>query len=315
MHVEYATDHLERPRRFEYWHDVVCRHCIPADSRLLSPIPFNGRLSVRDLGSIAISTMVAPLHRWSQEASHLRSHPDEDLWIGFAESGHGVLEQNGHQTPLADGTLVLYDAARPFQCTLEADRVYLVRLPRRALLRRFPQAERGIGQALAPHRPGVAPLRTMIQQAAALEVSDDRTGAAEQFGRALLDLAAVALEWQGEFLDGAVENDLHARLCRFIEAHFEDPSLSLVALAHAHHVSPRTVTRAFARHDQTAMGMVWHVRLQASRRALEEGRVASVTEAAFHHGFTDVSHFSRAFRRAFGRAPHTLLRPGPQERH
>ncbi|WP_289240908.1 helix-turn-helix domain-containing protein [Delftia sp.] len=67
------------------------------------------------------------------------------------------------------------------------------------------------------------------------------------------------------------------------------------------------MTRAFARHNQTPMGLVWQLRLQASRQALMQGRCSSVTEAAFAHGFSDAAHFSRAFRKAFGCTPRSLL--------
>jgi AraC-like DNA-binding protein len=39
-----------------------------------------------------------------------------------------------------------------------------------------------------------------------------------------------------------------------------------------------------------------------------EGSARNVTEAALDHGFSDVSHFCQAFRKAFGCTPSSLLR-------
>jgi AraC-like DNA-binding protein len=53
--------------------------------------------------------------------------------------------------------------------------------------------------------------------------------------------------------------------------------------------------------------VIWQERLQASREAIERGRVSSVSQAALDFGFSDFSHFSHAFRKAFGISPRSLL--------
>lgn len=55
------------------------------------------------------------------------------------------------------------------------------------------------------------------------------------------------------------------------------------------------------------MATIWQERLQSSRLAIEQGRVRSVSQAALDSGFSDFSHFSHAFRKAFGIAPSALL--------
>ncbi|HFP9258394.1 TPA: helix-turn-helix domain-containing protein, partial [Klebsiella michiganensis] len=57
----------------------------------------------------------------------------------------------------------------------------------------------------------------------------------------------------------------------------------------------------------TPMAVIWQERLRASREALERGRVSSVSQAALDFGFSDFSHFSHAFRKAFGISPRSLL--------
>ncbi|RYF30139.1 MAG: helix-turn-helix domain-containing protein [Comamonadaceae bacterium] len=307
-HLEYSTQTVEAPRRFAYWNDVVCRHCIPAASRMLADGPFDATLDCRSVGVVSISAMSAPLHQWSRDSHHLRMGPDDDLWIGYMREGEGVISQGGRQAVLKSGDMALYDAARPFEFSLAAKSIYLVRLPRNSILQRFAIAERMTARLIDNSRPGVLPLRSMLFEAATTEFDRSRPAVPEQFSRTVLDLLAVTLEMQLGNDEVPVRRDLHGRLMAYVHQHLGDTDLSLQSLADAHHVSSRTVTRAFAAHDQTAMGAVWQARLDASRSALVEGRCRSVTEAAFDHGFSDVSHFGRAFRKAFGCAPHTLIR-------
>ncbi|MCS5969296.1 helix-turn-helix domain-containing protein [Klebsiella variicola subsp. variicola] len=78
----------------------------------------------------------------------------------------------------------------------------------------------------------------------------------------------------------------------YIRRQLVDPDLNIESLARAHHVSVRTVTRAFARHKKTPMAVIWQERLQASREAIERGRVSSVSQAALDFGFSDFSLIS-----------------------
>jgi AraC-like DNA-binding protein len=149
----------------------------------------------------------------------------------------------------------------------------------------------------------------MIEQAATIDFDRLRPSAAQQFGSTLLDLLGLALEFQADdSTEPPAVRDLHGHMSAYIQRHFLDPNLCLQTLADAHHVSTRTVTRAFAKQQQTPMALVWQLRLQASRRALMEGSARNVTEAALDHGFSDVSHFCQAFRKAFGCTPSSLLR-------
>lgn len=309
MTTDYCTTDIDAAHRFDYWSDVVRQHCLPASSRLLAQDAFDGRLSFSLAGTVGISTMVAPLlHRWSRQASHIRQRDDDDLWIGYMRAGQGALDQKGRHARLNSGDLFLYDSARPFDCALTAQCLHLCRIPRHALLQRYPDAEQMTVRIFDSSKPTLLQLRTMIEQAVCIDFDQIRPTAAAQFGTTLLDLLGLMLEFQQERQECASERGLHGRIAAYIRGHFLDPELTLQTLARAHGISVRTVTRAFARQPQGAMGLVWQLRLQASRQALMEGRARNVTEAAFDHGFADLSHFSHAFHRAFGVRPSALLR-------
>lgn len=303
----YSTTAVEAPRRFEYWKEVVCRHCITAASKPLSASNFDGELAVHGMDMLDVCSLSAPLHYWERTPQHLRTGPDDDLWLGFIERGHGQLDQGGRRSALTAGTLVLYDAAQPFRFSLGGRDNHLLRIPRRLLAPRLPGVEAMTATALDERRPGVASLREMMRQAGTAPAWLGEPDIATRFSQTLLDLLVLALETHDPERVHA-ERDLYARIMAYIRRHLPDQDLNVERLAQLHHVSTRTVTRAFARHHQSPMAAVWQARLHASREAIERGRVRSVSQAALEHGFSDFSHFSHAFRKAFGVAPQVLLR-------
>ncbi|BBV77159.1 AraC family transcriptional regulator [Raoultella planticola] len=304
--LHYSTVGVAESRRFEYWNDVVLRHCIPAASAPLAGGDFDARLAVRGVGMVDICSLSAPLHCWDRTARYLRQGPDDDLWLGYMQGGYGQLEQGGRKATLAADSLVLYDAAQTFRFSLGGRDNHLVRIPRHLLSGRLPGLESLTAVALDDRRPGVIPLREMLRQAAAMPGCLDNPDISGRFSQTLLDLLVLSLELQD--LDNvSAERDLYARMMNYIRRQLVDPDLNIESLARAHYVSVRTVTRAFARHKKTPMAVIWQERLRASREAIERGRVNSVSQAALDFGFSDFSHFSHAFRKAFGVSPSTLL--------
>lgn len=95
--LHYSTVGVTESRRFEYWNDVVLRHCIPAASAPLAGVDFDARLTVRGVGLVDMCSLSAPLHSWDRTARYLRQGPDDDLWLGYMQDGYGQLEQGGRK--------------------------------------------------------------------------------------------------------------------------------------------------------------------------------------------------------------------------
>lgn len=307
MDFAISTTDVDAKRRFDYWTEAVCSHCLVASSVAMSEEPFRGRFSSRSIGRVEISSLSAPSHRWSRKGEHVKQDCNEDLWLCYVQDGAAAVSQSGREARLSTGDIALYDAGQPFEGFQDTRATFLIRLPRRSLLRMAPYAERLTARVINNKQPGGVPLRALLDQAVSIDFAMERPVVAEKFSEALLNLTTFALEFQRGDLGSAREDDLYSKVVAYIHRNFQDPDLNLDALATAHHASSRTISRAFARRQQTPMGLVWQVRLENSQRALAEGRARSVTVAAFDHGFSDVSHFSRAFRKAFGVAPRTVI--------
>ncbi|GAB7528335.1 helix-turn-helix domain-containing protein [Pseudomonas sp. 3A(2025)] len=304
---QYSTLAVSAPRRFEYWKEVVCQHCLLADSKPLAQSDFDGALGVNGIGSLDIYTMSSPLHYWERSDRHLRNGPNDDLWLGFTQRGFGELEQGGRKTTLTADNLFMYDATQPFRFSLGGSENHLLRIPRELLSQRLPRVAESTAIVLNDRRPGVIPLREMLRQAANTPAILKDDGLGSRYAETLLDLLVISLELQ-DLKTTHVELDLYGRSMNYIRQHLTDSDLSIERLAQVHHVSTRTVTRAFARYQKTPVAEIWKERLNASRDAIERGRVKSISQAALDFGFSDFSHYSHAFKKAFGVTPQTLLR-------
>lgn len=300
--IHYSTQDINASERFEYWNDVVLRHCIPAQSKPEDEKTFNGELSVRHLGLIDICTISSTMHFWERTEKHLRFGPNDDLWLGFMENGCGQLAQGGRTTQYRNNSLMLYDAAQTFQFNLAGNKNHLIRIPRYLLINRVPNIEHLTAQVLDETRPGIIPLREMLRQSVDQTFDFSNIDFAERFAKSALELLVLSLEVQ-DIAKVNIERDLYSKAMSFILRNLQNPELNLEKIAQAHCVSTRTLSRAFARHQKTVMSVIWSERLIASRDALKSGRVASISEVALDYGFTDFSHFSHAFKKAFGVTP------------
>jgi len=185
---------------------------------------------------------------------------------------------------------------------LAGNKNHLIRIPRYLLINRVPNIEHLTAQVLDETRPGIIPLREMLRQSVDQTFDFSNIDFAERFTKSALELLVLSLEVQ-DIAKVNIERDLYSKAMSFILRNLQNPELNLEKIAQAHCVSTRTLSRAFARHQKTVMSVIWSERLIASRDALKSGRVGSISEVALDYGFTDFSHFSHAFKKAFGVTP------------
>lgn len=88
----------------------------------------------------------------------------------------------------------------------------------------------------------------------------------------------------------------------WIEGRLADGDLRPERIAAAQGMSVRTLYRLFSESGETVAAYVRTRRLARARHDIVTG-AGSITEIAMRWGFTDTSHFSRAFRAAYGQAP------------
>lgn len=310
MFKEFDAENVREEERFSYWHEEMCRNFCRAESKPVKRRdPFHARLSCSQLGSIQVSSIDCSPLRYQRVADDVRASPSDEFLLSVLRGGSGRIEQQGRLTEQAVGDVVIYDTARPFVYEFhDRYQMVLLKIPRRAMLARVPEAERLTALRISGQTPLGGLAATMITNAAALNLQDGP--AAAKVGASIIDVLAAAMDVQ--FADSGRTADRQAGLLSrakvFIRSNLDDPELNVEGIATALCVSSSTLARLFASSGTTVMRWLWEERLAASHLALVEGRAKQVTEVALACGFSSFSHFSRSFKARYGHTPNALIR-------
>ncbi|WP_321893213.1 AraC-like ligand-binding domain-containing protein [Paraburkholderia tropica] len=309
MTTHFSTSTVEAPVRLEYWRDVICRtyvsvNCAPLDMAL------DAHVSVHALGCAQLSDISSSAMTYARTAESIRQAPSDDLQLCLIQGGSVAIAQSDREVLLGSGDIALYDAARPFSLHFaEQYRSLILKFPRPMLAARIPDIDRLMALKLSGDSKLGLLVNSVIRESVRFGEPGDELIAAQLSG-SVADIVCVAIENE---LSERRRGDLRQlgqieRIKRFMINHLGDASLDIALIASECHIAPRTIHRLFASEGTTAIRWLWQQRLSTSYRLLAEGRVKQVSEAAINCGFSDFSHFTRAFKKAFGIVPHSLLR-------
>jgi AraC-like DNA-binding protein len=296
---------------FERWHEVTCKSYSVSRSQRDSKDVSRVRLSSRPFGALALTegwTISTGATRLIRGPAEIRRDLRDQFVLFLVMGGEVCIVQHGREAHAHAGDLFLYDQASPFVLEFPRPRhTIMLNIPRQLMETRIPRAHiftarRIAGNTALGELTGSMVRRlTGFNECTAAEIKD-------RVSATTLDMVATALE--AETVDDVPVYSRRHRLRGSVEtyllAHLHDPGLSIETIASALNIPARTLSRVFGSDGTTPMRWLWQQRLAASRRALTEGRMNSVTDAAMSFGFSDVSHFSRAFKAAFGKSPQML---------
>lgn len=298
---------------FEHWHQVTCRSYSVTECRPVIDRHFRARIAIRDLGALAISdisTATGPdrLIRVTRGPAEIRRDPRDYFMLWLMLDGQIALAQNGRSAFMRTGDLFVYDQSQPFVLDFGPRyRALMVTIPRPLLASRMPSAHRLGGRRIAAGSCLGALTGSLVQQLYRLD-DTTRDDVAHRLGASALDILVTTFDAEADGPLGSTQRHRLDEAKHYILARLDDPELDLETIAKSQDMAPRTLYRLFAAEGTTPIRWLWQQRLAASFKALTEGKVTQVTDAALSYGFSDVSHFSRAFRATFGQPPRAFMR-------
>lgn len=92
---------------------------------------------------------------------------------------------------------------------------------------------------------------------------------------------------------------------RYIDLHLSDPGLTIAMVAQANDISPRYLSYLLKQHGAPFSELIWDKRMEIASRWLASTAAGeiSIAQIAFRVGFKSPAHFSRMFKRVFGKGP------------
>jgi AraC family transcriptional activator of tynA and feaB len=237
---------------------------------------------------------------------------DTRLLISLHKKGPAVVSQGGRESRVEPGDVFVIDPSRPFYIEtgeIETHSVYVKDATLRSLA---PELEMATARAIRCDSGAAALFRSTLDEVFALAPSLTED-VADDISEALIHLFAPVIRSSvrsDERCPSRLSSMHRQRIIRFAKENLGDSSLDGNAIAKAVNLSPRHVYQIFDDEDKPLMRWVWSERLARCRRDLEQPSLKSrsIGEIAFQWGFSNVSHFSRAFKAEFGVTPRDYRR-------
>jgi AraC-like DNA-binding protein len=295
--------------RLAYWYDVACKVFVKHECRVDKGPSFDATIHHGTLGQLGVIEVDSlGLNYAAVTARTIANEEDDVFLLGLQLEGSATLIQDGREATLLPGDFTLLDAQRPFFTHYSPKwRRLFIKIPHRSLKARLAPSSQLTAHALR-NGPGIVGLvsdylRMIPQRIGALTASQRA-----QIGEQALDLAAIALAAEGAKDKPALSSARATALLRLrmeIERRLSDPALDPAVAAGAAGISVRYANKLLSEEGWSLERLIIARRLERCRLALLDPAQINrtISEIAYGWGFSDLSHFNRRFKAAFGSSP------------
>jgi AraC family transcriptional activator of tynA and feaB len=308
LRTVFTTRDVHPRDRFDYWHSVACREIVEHDSIPVSRVHFEAEIEVGSLGALnLVGFQNSPL-RVEHGPAHISRKCSEHLFLCRETSGSVSVEQEGRQITLQPGNMTLLDPALPYSASFAfGSRTLIVKLARRELQARLGKTRSMVARLIQLGSTEDSLTSSFSAGLPAL-AGQVRPVCGQLIAEFMLDLVAVSLAKAVEGTTPRVSSSKAMAILQIraaIKTRLADPGLDVQSVADAVGLSVRYANALLASQDTSLGRLILTERLERCRQALgdplQSGR--SVSEIAFGWGFSDLTHFGRCFKKAYGMSP------------
>lgn len=268
---------------------------------------FSGRIEVeRICGFEAVTIQMVGTGGAERTTKDVRRDGFDHYYAIFQIGGSSTITQRDEALKLSVGNVAIVDSSCPVTYISEhrEGRWLSLVLPRNTMQSHLGFELQGLAQ-----RRGETPAERLLLDLVSNAAGDDPSSEQSQtwMQLAVYDLLG-ALFAPADRADKTLRTDkLFKRICEMIESRFTDPDICAREIATEAGISLRYMQKLFTERETTFGHFVASRRLDLAeshirRRALTRSD-QPLSSIAYFCGYRDYTHFARAYRSRFGRAP------------
>jgi AraC family transcriptional activator of tynA and feaB len=308
----FSTDDVNPQDRFTYWHETACKSIVEHESRPHCRETFGANIQADLLADMGLVLFENSPMEVARKPHHIANARTDELFACRQVAGELALEQEGRETLLRTGSVVLLDPMLPYAGRFSSgSKLLVLKVPRRLLEARVGKTRDLLCRAVMPSEGEHALASSFFALLPEHAGQIGPTGADVVMNLAI-DLLSVSLakmtQHQPRISSGRRLVLLNVRAA--VEARLRDPGLNPETVAAAAGVSVRYANGVLKQESLSIGRLILERRLARCQRSLEDPRQAhrSVSEIAYGWGFSNLTYFGRMFRKAFGFSPREYRR-------
>ncbi|SED10812.1 helix-turn-helix domain-containing protein [Bradyrhizobium erythrophlei] len=319
MKTIFSTSSVHPRDRFDYWHSLACKEIVGHDSVPENRPTFQAEIKAAKFGNLDLVEFSNSPMQVSHTLAHVERTRPDTVFLCYQLSGSILVVQNAREVNLDAGSLMLLEPRLPYDARFSPNsKTLLIKVPRRELRARIGRNRDLIARRVTAERTDDD---LALSIAAKLPSLAGRTASIteEMVGNHVLDLIGLSIARATGSATVRVSNPkaiLLGRIRSVVEARLTDPELDGQKIADIVGISVRYANALLAEQDSSLHRLILSRRLVRCRFALEEPSQVrrTIAEIARGWGFSDMTHFGRCFKAAYGVPPREYQKAAVQSR-